>query len=234
MKAFVIYIKHHVESELAAKECLESCEGRGFEAELFEGVTPNTLALWDNHYNLKPIPNSRAESYFKSDKKKHDTKKSCFTNHVILWKKCVELKEPIAVLEHDALCKRPWENLEFEHVLCMNMNASMQHNRNLWKHFKGTYTYSSKGKTEILNTDDNYKFRYWKDNMFKDGVCIPGTASYAVTPAGAEKLLDTAFSYGWDQSDFFINGKNITLQHASPEYFEFSGDNLRTSHGFNI
>ena len=57
MKAFVIYIKHHVESELAAKECIESCEGRGFEAELFEGVTPNTLALWDNHYNLKPIPN---------------------------------------------------------------------------------------------------------------------------------------------------------------------------------
>ena len=60
---------------------------------------------------------------------------------------------------------------------------------------------------------------------------MPGTAAYAVTPKGAQRLLDSLFKNGWDQSDFFINSKNVKIEYASPEYFGFNGQNLRTSGG---
>jgi len=36
---------------------------------------------------------------------------------------------------------------------------------------------------------------------------------------------------GWDQSDFFINTKNVKMQYTIPEYFTFKHSNLNTSHG---
>ena len=60
----------------------------------------------------------------------------------------------------------------------------------------------------------------------------PGTASYAITPNGAKKLLDAADKYGLDQSDFFINSFNVEMNYIHPSLAKFNETNLQTSHGF--
>ena len=60
----------------------------------------------------------------------------------------------------------------------------------------------------------------------------PGTAAYALTPKGARRLLDALETHGIDQSDFFINSMNVSMDYISPAPVKFNSKNLKTSHGF--
>ena len=228
MKSYIIHIKNHSASKAQARDCLLSC-AKKFDAELFAGVTPDTLGDYELKYSFIEMNPSRANDYFFQNQKKYKTKKSCFMNHVRLWHKCVERNEPIAVLEHDAICKRKWDNVEFDECLILNLNSAVYFNRNIKKNLEGKYTYKHHGTTDVREAD--YKFKYWKENIWKGGTLIPGTAAYAITPKGAQRLIDSVYKNGWDQSDFFINGNNVHLQYASPEYFKFNERNLKTSWG---
>ena len=65
MKSFIIYVKGHKESERQAKKTLSSCDNSGFNAELMEGITPQTV----DENNLYPdadgarIVSFKKESY---------------------------------------------------------------------------------------------------------------------------------------------------------------------------
>ena len=123
MKSFVVYVKGHSKSEEYMDQCLESCNSNNFNAEPFQGVTPETLNDWD-HY--PEILNGRATSFKKEGKRTYETKKSCFLNHVRVWKKCIELNEPVAFIEQDATCIRPWNNTVFQDVLIMNCESAFK------------------------------------------------------------------------------------------------------------
>jgi hypothetical protein len=125
MKSFIIYVKDHKKSEEYAQECLESCEGK-FDAELFEGVTPESLEFYDEKYNFEPMYNSRALTWANSEEDliRYRTKKSLWINGFRLWQKCVELDEPICVLEHDAQCIRAWDEINFDELLILNINSA--------------------------------------------------------------------------------------------------------------
>lgn len=228
MRSFIIKIDGHPASENQAERCMESSVNNGYIAQYFSGTTPKTLPAEEQKYNFEPIEPSRAYNFKKENIKKYYTKKSCFMNHVRLWNECVNSKEALIVLEHDALAKRKWDNPNFEEILILNINSAKTHNRNIGGFMNG-YTYKDTGDTEVIEL--NYDFRYWKENLWKGGCLMPGTAAYAVTPKGAQRLLDSLFKNGWDQSDFFINSKNVYIEYASPEYFGFNGQNLRTSGG---
>ena len=43
MKAFLIYVKDHLESTAQAEKALLSCKDTGFDVELVEGITPLTV-----------------------------------------------------------------------------------------------------------------------------------------------------------------------------------------------
>jgi hypothetical protein len=60
---------------------------------------------------------------------------------------------------------------------------------------------------------------------------VPGTASYVVNPQGASKLLNQLSTYGWEQSDYFINTFNADIKYSVPDYFTLDKNNLLTSHG---
>jgi len=222
MKSFVVYVKGHSKSEEYMDQCLKSCISNDFEAEPLEGVTPKTL---NNYKHYPEIPNGRATSFKKESKKTYETKKSCFLNHVRVWNKCIELDEPVAFIEQDATCVRPWNNTIFNDVLILNCESAFKqpvfdHVRNKPKFNFGKGLYNSSPLV------------YNKDNSFKGGLMIPGTAAYAVTPKGAKKLLSQLDKFGWDQSDYFINTCNVNLEYITPEYFTFSLKNLNMSHGF--
>lgn len=226
MISFVIYVKGNADSEEYARVCMNSLQ-TGFEGELFEGVQRSTLFEWDEKTgSLEPMESSRAAGHKMDTAKRYETKKSCFLNHVRLWKKCVELDEPIAVLEHDSYCIRSWDNIYFDELLILNITSA----------FDQKVFNSLKPQIQSINWGfgiSNYNkspLIYNKNENFKGGLMMPGTAAYAVSPKGAKRLL-SHLHLGWEQSDYYINTKAVNIQYMIPEYFSFKLPNLRMSHG---
>jgi len=226
MISFVIYVKGNADSEEYARVCMNSLQ-TGFEGELFEGVQRSTLFEWDEKTgSLEPMESSRAAGHKMDTAKRYETKKSCFLNHVRLWKKCVELDEPIAVLEHDSYCIRSWDNIYFDELLILNITSA----------FNQKVFNSLKPQVQSINWGfgiSNYNkspLIYNKNENFKGGLMMPGTAAYAVSPKGAKRLL-SHLHLGWEQSDYYINTKAVNIQYMIPEYFSFKLPNLRMSHG---
>ena len=222
MKTFVIYVKGHKKSEQYMNKCIESCSNSNFDAEPFEGVTPATL----NEYTQYPeIKNGRAECFKSENKKIYETKKSCFTNHVRIWKKCIELNQPVAFVEQDSSCIRQWNNQIFNEVLILNISSAFK--QPVFDHVM------NKPNLDLGVHNYNYSPLFYRfNNIFQNSLLIPGTGAYAITPLGAKKLLNILEKHGWDQSDFFINTKNVNLQYVTPEYFTFKLKNLNMSYGF--
>lgn len=222
MKAFLIYIEGHKGSEKQALSAKESCEGSGFNIELTPGITPKTL----NQYEQYPeIDKSRALDFKKSNQKTYLTKMSCFLNHIQVWKKCIELNEPVAFIEHDSFNVRAWDNQDWQDILILNIDAAFK--QPVFSHV------SNKLKPQSgLNMYNKSPFVYNRENVFKGGLLIPGTGAYAIKPHAAKKLLSSVEKYGWEQSDYFINTSHVTLEYIMPEYFIFKHSNLNTSHGF--
>lgn len=125
MRTFIIYIQHP-KSIAYAKECLLSFKRyTGWEPELFEGITPATLPQFENYYPLKIREKSRVSSFWKDDKTRYYTKKACSMNHYKLFKHCIKINEPIAVIEHDSHCIGNWECPFFDNVLVLNIKSAM-------------------------------------------------------------------------------------------------------------
>ena len=58
----------------------------------------------------------------------------------------------------------------------------------------------------------------------------PGTGAYAITPAGAKKML-AATENVIDQSDFMLNEYNLKIEYVYPSPVKFNTENLSTSYG---
>lgn len=226
MKSFIIYIKGNSKSEEYANVCLESCRDK-FDAELFEGVTPETLNKYEETYNFTRIIPSRVDHFYHENQKLFHTKKSCFMNHVRLWHKCLDLNKPIAVIEQDSFCVRNWDNVQFDELLIMNFTSA-------WKQKVFKHLIKNKGMPISHLGIHEYTegpLPYTKPNHLKGAMMMPGTAAYAITPKGAKRLINNLFKNGWEQSDYFINTLNVKIQYIDPEYFTFKLPNLNMSHG---
>jgi len=225
MKSYVVYVKGHKQSEAYMQTCINSCIGTGFEAEAFEGVTPATLHNWDDYPDH---PNSRISNFKQESDKIYKTKKSCFTNHVRIWKKCIELNEPVAFIEQDSYCVNNWNNVVFKDILILNVLSAFK--QPVFEHVKKKPDLLTKLGVNIYN--DSFLVYNRSNSPFNGGLMIPGTAAYAITPSGARKLLSALDKHGWEQSDLFINTRNVDMQYCVPEYFTFKFKNLNLSHGF--
>ena len=69
MKAFLIFVKDHLDSTNQAARALSSCKNTGFEVELMEGITPSTLSQSRVH-----AAGSRASNFFEQNLKLYKTK----------------------------------------------------------------------------------------------------------------------------------------------------------------
>lgn len=226
MKAFIIHTPHKKSVEYA-NACLKSFDQyTGWEPELFEGVTPETLPEWEEKYPLKIKEHSRAKDFEREKNPCLKAKKSCSYNHYRLFKKCAELSEPISIIEHDSDCVDNWNNYLFEDVLVMNAKSAIKLNvfEPIWKINKHKI---KKGIHDICFNGLNYRH----DSTLTHAHMMPGTAAYAITPKGAAKMINVYENIGWEQSDFIINTAYVRIQTIIPELFTFNRPNLTTSHG---
>lgn len=108
-RAFVISIKDAEVSEKQTKECLDSADKYGWNVEVFWGVNgwldgdrvmkENGLFLRDDHKNMR------------------FGMRGCTLSHWMLWKRCVDIGEPIIIFEHDTLIVDKWRPIEYNNTL---------------------------------------------------------------------------------------------------------------------
>ena len=103
-KTFVIALKDHPVSESQLADCLASAKRHGWGVEIFWGVNGNTInsTTWKS-LGLFPRPDKPTMS--------KPGVQGCFLSHYSLWNKCIELNEPIIILEHDALIQEAWPGI---------------------------------------------------------------------------------------------------------------------------
>lgn len=167
MKAFIINLSKIESSFLSALETKAQLEAYGFAPELFEGTYGDEAELLFTKENRTFHPGEIDNSF------KHNSPgvKGCFYSHYRLWKKCVELNEPIFIFEDDVIFKRPFVKMEFEDILVVSINYD-------WLKIKNSYSIYLENDFDI-NTSIDYKHFY-----------MPGCSGYAIKPHVAKQLLE--------------------------------------------
>lgn len=228
MRAFIVYVKGSSLSEQYASKCKQSFKNHsGWAPEWFEGITASTLKQHKTFEHKEP--SFAGKTLSKGSKQIYLSKKACAHNHYRLFKICVELKEPIAIIEHDSYCIGDWNNYDFDDILVLNIASAIRDGIRDVHRRRNENTIVNTGIHDINLTRLNY---YWDPKI--QGHMMPGTAAYAVTPKGAQKMITVFEEHGWDQSDAIINTAFVRIQTIMPELFTFQLPNLRMSRGENM
>jgi len=230
MKAEIIYVKGHEGSEVQSLQALASFEMFGWDVERIEGVTPNTLQESDFPY---PDTTGSRLSDFKSqisqNNNKYYIKKSCLFNNLKFAQRVLEADEPMAFIEHDALAIEPPDTWDFTEFLSLSYEHAFKAPQAL---NKSPYTeYKLRGVPGTNPFPVDYPVQYYHPSLYKGARQTPGTAAYALTPAGAERLLEAAKINGLEQSDYIINSHNLDMQFVWPSPVKYNDENLNLSHG---
>lgn len=224
MRARVVYIKGHEESEKQARQAFNSFKLYDWDVKVKAGLTKETV----NH-TYKIIEESRLLNFEKENKNRYYTKLACAYNHIDFWHKVIEEDEPMAFIEHDAICTMEWNNeWDFEDYLILNAEWVFRPPNKLALQQFRNYDWPSFGVNDMPS---NYPLQYYRENVWKDSMMAPGTGAYAITPQGAKKMLEAIEMFGMDQSDFMINSFNVRMQYLLPSPIKFNTVNLSTSYG---
>lgn len=178
--AYIITIRNNEISEGMAARCASSCESVGQPYKIFQAVDGTD----ENHLF---IPEEyRGQMFLKWLKKVNTTltngEVACFMSHFLLWCKCVELNQPIVILEHDAIMVRPYLVHPFCNIIsylgCREQAVA------------GWQTYFPMPPHGQLN--ENYRF------------ILRGHA-YAIDPMLAKNMVAQAIKYGiYTSADVFM------------------------------
>jgi hypothetical protein len=115
----------------------------------------------------------------------------CFYSHYGLWKKCVELNEPIMIFEDDVKFYRGWVPIDWEGVLILSLGKSSFLNEPY--------------KTYLENPDGPPQPMSWRQ------FSMPGASGYAIKPDAAIGLCKAYRNYFYP-ADNAINKSVTTLQ----------------------
>jgi len=108
----------------------------------------------------------------------------CFYSHYNLWKRCVDLDEPIMIFEDDVKFYRGYYPVEFDGVLILSLGKSS--------------FMSDPQKSYLENPTGPVQARKWQN------FSMPGASGYAIQPDAARALIKFYRPY-WYPADNAIN-----------------------------
>ncbi len=172
-RAYCIAVLSLPQSVESAQRCVESAKKFGVEVKVFEATTKPDAPKQLQEFSLK-------WTWKKEIKSDLHAVWGCFLSHFRLWRKCMELNEPILVLEHDAIFTANIPDFHFDSVL------------NLGKPSWGKNKAKGKSGLGILSTKKLY-----------------GTHGYLVSPTGAKKMIEFAQENGISPADEYMNRRSF-------------------------
>ncbi len=231
----ITYIKGHEKSEQQAKKAFSSFKKyNNWDVDLVKGLTAKTV-VDTPEFKTRVISDSRLHNFRTEDMNRFRTKMACAINHIRFFEKVIASDEPMAFLEHDAICIDDWKDWDFEEYLCLNVEYVFRPPNKLSfvnKRFPDFFFQNDFfGGSGVKDFPQDYPLLYYRQNPWAGSMMAPGTGAYAMTPKGAKKMLHAIEQYGMDQSDFMINSHNVRFQYAFPSLTKFNKVNLNTSLG---
>lgn len=204
MKAFIIQLEMVPDSVKSAAIALATSLANGYDAKLFAAYTGITGKMYLEALGLCQNPNIA---------KQHNAGAvGCFASHHALWVKCVELDEPIIILEHDAVALRPWPTPTWNDVLHLDCNGSLYRRSEQYR-----YKFVNDRRNPVVeNSVYNMGFipHEWG---FPTMSC---NYAYAITPAAAQKLIDETRTNGYFFADRIIREPVVNIDTIHPPVFE--------------
>lgn len=195
MKSYVITIQDHEYSEQCSKRCIESASQFDISVEKFYGANKHNAYVFLNDFGLtwtwadnntrKLICEKTGLEQFPYTTKDLRSKIACSISHFLLWKKCIELDEPILILEHDAVFISPLPNIEF--------NGAIQINDPSGGGYRGKWHSSYMKKRSTLGSHPLTRKRDI-ESIIPDG--FSGASAYMIKPWAAREFVDAFHKYG--------------------------------------
>ena len=196
MKAFVITLKDNGYSNEVADRCIASATKFGLVVEKFYGVDREQAKQFMHDEGLEWTWANNDTEIMKCEKtglRMHPygstdirAKIGCSMSHYVLWKKCVELDEPILILEHDSVFLQALPEIEFNGICQINDPTSATRKGSLWSSkMKARGTTGVHSKTWITEENERY---------IPDG--LAGNSAYLIKPWAAQELIDKFHEIG--------------------------------------
>ncbi|PVZ70214.1 glycosyltransferase family 25 protein [Pelagibaculum spongiae] len=159
MKAIVI----NLESALERREFqLKQAKALGFELEIFSAVTCSDIS-----------PQEYQSIYCTWERPMLETEVACFKSHYKVWQQIAQAKQPILVLEDDAILVNDTS------AILQNLMAMREIDH---------VSLEARGRKKILSSSSHPLFnQFVLRRLFQDRT---GAAAYVLWPSGARKLLD--------------------------------------------
>lgn len=143
MRAYCITLIGNQYSERASARCIESAAKVGQDVQVWRGVSPDAATTmmhmsglewtWANENkapSVCPITGLNQHPYRTADQR---MRVGCSMSHYQLWEKCVQLGEPILILEHDAVFARGLPAIDYVRgAIMINNPARATPRGDLW------------------------------------------------------------------------------------------------------
>lgn len=196
MKNFIIHLPKIEASLTTALKLKKQLEEYNADVELFEGTYGVDAVKMMEEEGRLAHPHGIKGFSEDSTPKEPDGKmaspgvRGCFYSHYNLWKKCVELNEPIIIWEDDIVLHRPYIPVEWDDVLIV----ALGHPKKSGKYIH--YLENPEGTPEAEG--------YHQSSM-------PGCCGYAIKPHAAKKLVNI-YSKTYLPADNAINQYYVKIQ----------------------
>lgn len=194
MKSYIIHLPKIPASLQTATELKNTLEDLEMYVELFEGTMgPDAVKKFAKEGRTLYPKSLKGPIDIDSPagrKMSSPGVQGCFDSHYRLWKKCVELNEPIIIWEDDIMISRKFELVDWKDVLIVALGHPTKSVR--WMNLLE----SPSGNPEALN----YK-----------SPSMPGCCGYAIKPHAAKQLIDT-YKDTYRPADNAINRNIVKMQ----------------------
>lgn len=232
MKAFVITLSNNKDSVKSAEQTRQSAKQVGFKEPIqhFEGILPHQ---WRSILPEKNSNFSLMDPKTGAQFGKPDNIGACFASHYLLWRKCIELNEPILILEHDAIFVDNIPDIEFN--MCVNFGrpSHVRPFEIIYKDLKeglhsliqlnyyGHHAYAIKPQAAKCFVEDVQTRELIANDMFLDREHYPWLQDYRPYPI----IADTDFSTtqtAYEEDNILLKEINRITAPDSPHrsYFE--------------
>ena len=205
MKTFIIYNPNDDLSIKLSSESIESCSQFEVYPELFDGVFGDKIIKILKEYNL-------VDGYFAPELTQGE--RGCFLSHFCLWKKCIELNEPILILEHDITMIRQLPNNILDNVtelLNLDLCGSLRKKYNEYLDcMKKTGPIKIKRLFDQTQLPSNITWKSAKQYH------VAGAHAYIIKPIAAKKLIVAAEKNGCLPVDVHINSHYVDIFGCEP------------------
>ena len=175
MKSFVITIMNNKDSVASAERCIESGKKYGQHVEMWSANSPDRMDMHE-WFRERSIP----DRWFHEEYSRLENCMAAFSSHYSLWQHCLNLNQPILILEHDAVFVDKLPAVTQGHIV--------------------NFGKPSYGNWLIPN--------FVGENKIFSKEYLPGAHAYKITPSAAQELImRAAFEAG--PTDVYIHSQRF-------------------------